>query len=167
VIPAAGWAGALPGPVTYRSVPQAVYDRESLAQTLRQLETYGRDGLPVISGDGRRALGWITNRSVLQAVAREIGSAPPSGQAEPSTPLGGYQVMEVTIEPGSAAEGAVLRSVGWPAGILPVSVLRRRSLQPPDPDLVLAAGDRISLLARGAGEPEPGHNGTRPREIVP
>jgi CIC family chloride channel protein len=167
VVPPADRAGALPGPVTYLSVPQAVYERESLVQTLRQLETYGRDGLPVISGDGRRALGWITNRSVLQALARKIGSAPPSGQADPSTPLGGYQVMEVTIEPGSAADGAMLRSVGWPAGLLPVSVLRRRSLQPPDPDLVLAAGDRISLLARVADEQQPDHSGTRPREIVP
>ncbi len=167
VVPAPDGADALPGPVTYRSIPQAVYDRESLAQTLRQLEVYGRDGLPVISGDGRRALGWITNRSVLQAVAREIGSAPQSGQAEPSTPLQGYQVVEVTIEPGSSAAGGALRSVGWPAGMLPVSVLRRRSLQPPDPDLVLAAGDRISLLAPLGDEPGPGHNGTRPREIVP
>ena len=67
----------LPGPVTYRQDPQAVYAGESLAQTLRQLQVYGRDGLPVLSGDGLQVQGWITSASVLQAVAAEIGTAPP------------------------------------------------------------------------------------------
>jgi hypothetical protein len=36
----------------------------------------GRYGLPVLSGDGRHVLGWITRESVLNDVAREIGSSP-------------------------------------------------------------------------------------------
>ncbi len=105
---------ALPGPLIYQGDPQAVYAGESLAQTLRQLEAYGRDGLPVLSADGRQVQGWITNPSVLQALADRIGSSAPrqstangpaaSGNpARPSqpTPLPGYQVLEITVGPDS------------------------------------------------------------------
>jgi CIC family chloride channel protein len=163
----------LPGTVTYRSDPHAVYAGESLTQTLRQLAAYGRDGLPVLSGDGGHAAGWITNDSVLRAIAREIGAAPPQavgapaaraagaglpGQfPEPPTPLPGYQVLEITIRKGSPGAGKAIGTIAWPRGYLPVSVLRNRSLHEPHPDLVLAPGDRISLLTREA----PG-NGTDP-----
>jgi chloride channel protein, CIC family len=151
----------LPGTVTYRGDPQAVYSGESLAQTLRQLAAYGRDGLPVLSGDGSQAAGWITNDSVLHAIAREIGTAPPQAGtpadragraglpdqgAEPPTPLPGYQVLELTIGPGSPGVGKALGGIAWPGGYLPVSVLRGRRLHEPHSDLVLAPGDRISLL---------------------
>jgi chloride channel protein, CIC family len=164
----AGRAGAaLPGPVTYRRDPQAVFASESLAQTLRQLDAYGRDGPPVLSGDGRQVQGWITNTSVLEAVAREIGSSPPqtiparvsggsprgrpAASAPPPTPLPGYQVLEVTVEAGSPASGRALGALRWPPGYLPVSVLHHRSLQEPDPGRILAPGDRISLLAPADG----------------
>ena len=162
----------LPGTVTYRSDPQAVYAGESLTQTLRQLGPYGRDGLPVLSSDGGHAAGWITNDSVLRAIALEIGTAPPQAgtpaaraagtglpdrATEPPTPLSGYQVLEITIGPGSPGAGKAIGTITWPRGYLPVSVLHGRSLHEPHPDLVLAPGDRISLLTRAT----PG-NGTDP-----
>ncbi len=134
----------LPGPVTYHSDPQAVFADESLGLTLRQLAAYGRDGLPVLSADRRHVQGWITNDSVLQAVAREIGTlpaqtAPVSGSAPQAslpqlpTPLPGYQVLEITIGPGSPAAGKTLGTTIWPRGWIPVSILRHRSLQEPRP----------------------------------
>ena len=171
----------LPGPVIFKGDPQAVYAGESLAQTLRQLKAYGRDGLPVLSGDGRHIDGWITNHSVLQTVAAEIGSPPPrqstaSGwatagrhprQAEPPTPLHGYRVLEVSVGPDSPAVGRALRSLRWPPGSIPVSVLRQRSLREPDPDLTLADGDRISLLAPvPAGSPSAGPDGDRSGDYI-
>ena len=158
---AAASQAPLPGTITYRSDPQAVYAGESLTQTLRQLAAYGRDGLPVLSGDGGHTAGWITNDSVLHAIAREIGTAPPQAGAppaqaagaglpgqfpEPPTPLPGYQVLEITIGPGSPSAGKAIGTITWPHGYLPVSVLHGRSLHEPHPDLVLAPGDRISLL---------------------
>jgi chloride channel protein, CIC family len=151
----------LPGPVTYRRDPQAVFAGESLAQTLRQLDAYGRDGLPVLSGDGQQVQGWITNDSVLRAVAREIGSSPSQvpkparatgaisqgSAAEPPTPLPGYEVLEVTIDADSLAAGKPLGSIAWPEGFVPVSVLCSRNLDEPDPSLMLSPGDRVSLLA--------------------
>ena len=68
---------ALAGPVTYQGDPQTVLASESLAQALRQIAAYGRDGLPVLSGDGQQVEGWITGASVLDTVAREIGGLPP------------------------------------------------------------------------------------------
>ena len=56
---------SLPGPVTSERDPQAIFATELLAQTLRQLEVYGRDGLPVLSDDGQHIPGWVTNASVL------------------------------------------------------------------------------------------------------
>ncbi len=115
----------------------------------------------MLSGDGSRVQGWITNASVLQAVAAEIGSSPAQGGgvpdrqpghgrqpvAQPPTPLRGYQVAEVTITASSPASGQALGHVSWPDGSIPVSVLRHRSLIDPDPDLTLVAGDRVGLLA--------------------
>ena len=72
------WA-ALAGPVTHRLDPQSVFATESLAQTLRQLEAYGRDGLPVLSADGHEVEGWVTNTSVLRAIAQQISGARPVG----------------------------------------------------------------------------------------
>ncbi len=151
----------LPGTVIYQGDPQAVFETESLTQTLRQLDAYGRDGLPVLSGDGRHIEGWITNASVLRTVADRIGSAPPQSPASengqdplPPTPLPGYRVIDLSLDPWSPATGKTLGSIRWPAGTRPISVLRQRSLQDPDPALQLRAGDRISLLIR-AGTPAP------------
>jgi chloride channel protein, CIC family len=154
-----GWtAPALPGTLVYQADLQTVYASESLAQTLHQLEAYGRDGLPVLSGDGRQIEGWITNASVLRAVGAEIGRARPDGSRTsgaatsgtgpaPPPPLSGYRIAELTVEESSAAAGARLGQVSWPSGTTPVSVLRDRRLKDPDPGLRLAAGDRVSFLA--------------------
>jgi CIC family chloride channel protein len=156
---------SLPGPVTHERDPQAVFATESLAQALRQLEVYGRDGLPVLSADGQQIAGWVTNTSVLSAVAREISSSqeetaeaqaaadwdhdtPASILEAPPNPLPGYRIVEITISDGSPAAGTKLGDIGWPPGSVPVSLLRGRSLRQPDPDTVLGPGDRISLLSR-------------------
>ena len=68
------WA-ALVGPVTGRHDPQVLFGTESVPQALRQLETYGRDGLPVLSADGERVQGWVTGTSVLRAISRQLGAA--------------------------------------------------------------------------------------------
>jgi CIC family chloride channel protein len=156
---------SLPGPVTHERDPQAVFATESLAQALRQLEVYGRDGLPVLSAGGQQVAGWVTSTSVLRAVAREIRSSQeetaeaqaaadwdhdtpaPAAEAPPS-PLPGYRVIEITIADGSPAAGTRLGDITWPPGWVPVSLLRNRSLGQPDPKTVLDPGDRVNLLAR-------------------
>jgi CIC family chloride channel protein len=156
---------SLPGAVTHERDPQAVFATESLAQALRQLEVYGRDGLPVLSADGQQVAGWVTSTSVLRAVAREIRSSQEetaeaqaaadwdhdtaaSAAEAPPSPLPGYRVIEITIADGSAAAGTKLGDITWPPDWVPVSLLRNRSLRQPDPKTVLDAGDRVNLLAR-------------------
>ena len=155
----------LPGPVTQQHHPQMLFAGESLTQALRQLELYGRDGLPVISADGQHLQGWITSHNVLQAVARRI-SAAQAGTAQPQpgvgpalpgrqddlhrapTPLGGFKVLEIAIPAGSPAAGRKLGDITWPPGCVPVSVQDARTLRDPDPGITLAPGDCVSLLAR-------------------
>ncbi len=165
------------GAITHRHEPQALFASESLSQTLRQLEVYGRDGLPVLSADGRRVEGWVTNASVLRALASQITVTQnkarlaqaaadwdhqdtESARQEPPAPLRGYQVAEITITGESPAVGRKLGEVAWPQASIPVSVLRGRRLRPADQQITLAADDRVSLLVPVPESPPPGeHNG--------
>ena len=165
---------ALSGPVTRRLSPQMLFATESLTQAVRQLELYGRDGLPVISDDGQYLLGWLTSHNVLQAVARYVRVAQAAGlQAQPAAepalpgarddlaaappPLGGYQVLEVAIPVGSPAVGQALGDISWPPGCVPVTVLDNGTLRDPEPGIILAPDDRVSMLAPAARSPEPSH----------
>jgi chloride channel protein, CIC family len=172
---------ALPGPVIYKADPQALFATGSLAQAVWQLEVYGHDGLPVLSADGRQIPGWVTAPDVLRAIARQITTTQPqTAQAQasagwdhadlaalpqhPPTPLPGYQLTEITITPGSPAAGRKLADLTWPPGSTPATVLRGHRLCPPQPDLTLAPGDRVSLLTASPGgsperDPGGGHRG--------
>ena len=160
---AAGVA-SVAGPVAREIDPQAVFAGESLGQALRQLEVYGRDGLPVISADRQRIEGWVTNASVLQALARQLSAGLAetaraqlaadwghedleSSLREPPFPLPGYRVAEITIGADAQAGGQRLGDVAWPAGSVPVTVLRAGRLRTAAPGIVLRAGDRVSVLA--------------------
>ena len=163
----------LPGPITHQHHPQMLFASESLTQALRQLELYGRDGLPVISADGQHLQGWITSQNVLQAVARHMHAAPAAAQAphaaslavsgpqaapgQPPDPLPGYQILEITISAGSPAAGQTLGDTTWPPGWIPVTVLDNHTLRDPDPGITLAPGDRVNLLAREPRNPQAAH----------
>ncbi len=155
---------SLPGPVTYQQAPQALVAGESLAQALRQLMVYGRDGLPVLSADGQHLQGWITSQSVLRALASQISTSraqtaqaqlaaewafpdPEAALRDAPEPLRGYQVLEITIGSDSPAIGQPLGQTAWPPGSVPVSILRGRILRDPEPGLTLSPGDRVSLLS--------------------
>jgi CIC family chloride channel protein len=166
---------AIPGRVTCRHDPQALFASESLSRALRQLEVYGRDGLPVLSPDGRHVEGWVTGASVLRALARHVtGSQAAAAQApaaanrehddadaalrHPLVPLPGYQVIEITVTGDSPAAGRKLGNLPWPMAGTVVSVLRDRRLRPPDGEIMLSPGDRVSLLIpapRGTHLPHP------------
>jgi CIC family chloride channel protein len=154
---------ALLGPVTRTRAPQLLFANDSLAQAVRQLVLYGRDGLPVGSTDGQAVAGWLTNQSVLRAVARQLAAAEPDITAgaraaewadphaataghDPHAELPGYRIVERTLDQNSTAAGRTLGELDWPAGHLPVSVLHNRRLIDAVPTVRLAAGDRVSFL---------------------
>lgn len=161
------------GPVTRIREPQALFANDSLAQALRQLVLYGRDGLPVIDTDAQRVQGWLTNQNVLRAVSAYVTDVEPNRTAtnlggdfadpkshetehDPRSQLDRYCIIEHTLAADSAAVGRTLDELDWPMGHLPVSVVHDRQLVDAQPAVQLAAGDRINVLvpkngSRGAG----------------
>lgn len=154
---------ALFGPVTRVREPQALFANDSLAQALRQLVLYGRDGLPVIDTDARDVQGWLTNQNVLRAVGAYLADAQPeiaashqaaewadpkaqTAEHDPHSQLAGYQIVERTLASDSTAVGRTIGELDWPAGHLPVSILHDRELVEVDPSVRLSAGDRINIL---------------------
>jgi hypothetical protein len=126
----------------------------------------------VLSADGRQIPGWVAAPDALRAIGRQITTAQAqTGQAQvtadwdhadpdslpqhPPTPLRGYRFTEITIIADSLAVGRKIGDLTWPQGSTPVSVLRGRELRPPNPQITLAPGDRVSLLtAAPHGSPE-------------
>jgi hypothetical protein len=100
---------------------------------LRQLEIYGRDGLPVVPDDAQQVTGWVTRADVIGAVAREIRAAQQDvaqaqqaaeavaaaenqsairrfaptemgdAAAPPPDPLPGHRIVEITLPDDSPA----------------------------------------------------------------
>ncbi|MGF2947006.1 chloride channel protein [Mycobacterium sp. Lab-001] len=175
------WTSGL-GPVTRVRHPQALFANDSLAQALRQLVLYGRDGLPVIDTDERRVQGWLTNQDVLRAVATHLAASYPdiaashqaaewadpkaiTAEHDPRSQLSGYSIVEYTLGPNSAAVGRNLGELDWPPGHYPVSVVHQRQLMDADVAVALEPGDRVNILvptndAPGRDSVAASHNGS-------
>ena len=176
----------LAGPVTYQGDPQTVLASESLAQALRQVAAYGRDGLPVLSVDGQQVQGWITGASVLDTVAREIGGLPPRarpgcrsrvrarrgilppGATQPATglpgPRGHHRRRLAGLRPGTGRHHLATRQ---PPGLRPAQphAAGRRAQPHPDPRRPhQPARPGTTALATTAGAR---HAGQRPGRPAP
>jgi CIC family chloride channel protein len=162
----------LAGPVTDTRKPQELFGDETLEQALRQLTLYDHDGLPVVSHDRQHLQGWITRQDVLQTLATSVSSSateiehgaiaadfaaqdPEALAHTPSTPLSGYEIVEITITPESPALGRHAGNISWPPGSLIVAVSQRHHIVPVRYDTELHAGERIILLAPAASHLDP------------
>jgi CIC family chloride channel protein len=171
-VEAAQWE-RLVGPVTLTRRPQVLFAEEDLEQARRQLILYGRDGLPVLSRAGQLR-GWLTRADVLRAlttkdrtseeeieegaVAAEFAVDDPSAAAHlPSTPLHGYQILELRILPNSPAHGRDVGDIDWPPGCIVAAVTKGREIRAARPDLQLQSGERVIVLAPTAEEDGRGH----------
>ena len=160
------WA-TLIGPVSDVREPQVLFGDEDLEHALRQLVLYGHDGLPVLSHDEHTLQGWVTREDVIralvgrvQASAREIERGAEAAEFAveepheqvhvPSTPLDGYEILEVTIGAQTPASGRLLGDVAWPTGSSVVAVTERARLVAPRADIELRPGGRVVLLAPAA-----------------
>ncbi|MGA8016468.1 MAG: chloride channel protein [Candidatus Dormiibacterota bacterium] len=172
------WAEMM-GSVTVTRQTQALLADETLEQALRQLTLYGRIGLPVLSPDRQHLMGWITRRGVLRtmterlrtsgreaeqgALAAEFASADPRSQAhQPSTPLEGYQIVEITVRHRSPAVGSRLGEIAWPPECLVVAMTDNGEIVAPRSDAQLRAGERVIVLAPSAGSRRGDRMTTRP-----
>ena len=160
------WA-RVAGPVTDTRQPQELFGEETLEQALRQLTVYDHDGLPVVSHDRQHLTGWITRADVLQTLANSASSSaaeiehgaiaagfaaqdPKALAHTPSTPLSGYEIIEITITPQSPALGRQAGNIAWPPGSLIVAIGEGHEITPVRNDTELHAGERIILLAPAA-----------------
>jgi CIC family chloride channel protein len=178
----------LVGPVTLTRRPQVLFAEEDLEQARRQLVLYGRDGLPVLTHDGQLR-GWLTRADVLRALATKLSSSeeeieegaaaaefavedPSAAIHKPSTPLRGYQILELRILSGSPARGRRVSDIPWPPGCIVVAVTQGREIHAARADLQLHPGERVIVLAPTGEEEEderpkavaapPGPNGDDP-----
>ena len=163
---------SLAGAVTDTRQPQELFGDETLEQALRQLTLYGDHGLPVISHDRQHLQGWITRHDVLHTLGENVSSsireiehgaiaanfAVPDPKAlahTPTTPLSGYEIVEITINPGSPALGRRVDNIAWPPGSLIVALTHGHDSVPLRNDTELHAGDRVTLLAPAPSHPGP------------
>ncbi len=161
----------LVGPVTDVRAPQVLFGDEDLEQALRQLVLYGRDGLPVLAHDEHTLQGWVTREDVMRtlverarasardiergAEAAEFAVKEPHKQVHiPTTPLDGYEILEITISPQATACGRRLGEVRWPAGSSVLAASEGHKLIAADADIELLPGQRIVLLAPAAASPK-------------
>jgi CIC family chloride channel protein len=157
----------LVGPVADIRRPQTLFADETLEHALRQLVLYGHSGLPVISHDAGRVLGWVTRKNALDAIVQEMRSAgretergavaaefavrdPQMRIHVPSAPPAGYELVEVPGGPGSPALGRRLDEIAWPASSIVVAATERREVVPPRGDMQLHVGERVVVLVPSA-----------------
>jgi CIC family chloride channel protein len=150
--------------------PQVLFGDEDLEQALRQLVLYGHDGLPVLSHDEHTLRGWVTREDIMHALvkrvhasAREIeqgaeaadfAAIEPHKQVHiPTTPLDGYEILEITISPQAPACGHRLGELHWPAGTSVLAASEGHKLITPRADIELRPGQRILLLTPARGLP--------------
>ena len=158
----AEWA-RLVGPVTLTTRPQVLFTEEDLEHARRQLILYGRDGLPVLSHDGELR-GWLTRADVLRALTSKLNASdaevehgaeaaefavtnPSAAIHRPSTPLRGYDALELRILSDSPARGRHVGDIAWPLGCVAVAVTQGREIRAARPDIELEPGERVIVLA--------------------
>jgi CIC family chloride channel protein len=154
----------LAGPVTETRRPQELFGDETLEQALRQLALYGPSGLPVLSDDREHLQGWITRHNILDVLTQTVQSSEQSiekgalaadfGVDDPSllahrssTPLTGYEIVEITVGADSPARGRRVDEISWPPGCIVVAVAGRDTRVTSSNDTILHDGNRVLLLA--------------------
>ena len=150
------------GEATERTTaPHFVFANEPLQQALRQLVLYGHQGLPVLAENGEAVVGWLTNRDVMRAFARRLGTSikeieegaqaaqfaedePAISIHESPAPLLDYRLVAVSVPEG--VRRLRIADIGWPEGSLVVAIGRDGKSFTPSGKTELRAGDRLSVL---------------------
>jgi len=152
------------GEIVSSGRPQVLFGDETLEQAMRQLVLYGpTSGLPVVSSDEHRVIGWVTYHDVLRSMADRItvaqadmaaGSlaaewAIPNASAhlhDPSASLDGYNLVEVRITDDHAGPVRRIGELELPAGGIAVAVTRGQETVAARSDAELRPGDLLLCL---------------------
>lgn len=127
---------------------------------------FGPDGLPVVSSDRRRVLGWVTQHDLTSAMAENLAEtaaqtprstlsaewgdpAAESRLHDASDPLGDYVISTIRITPESGLAGCHVQDVELPDGALIAGLTSESRSVAVSGETVLRSGDRVHLVVPG------------------
>jgi CIC family chloride channel protein len=182
-LPVVDDTGAYRGAVTSREVEQAargnalditaaglavttptLRTHQRLDSALATLVEHDRTGLPVLSTDGSRLVGWVTHRDVLRAYASRLQHAVSAATVQPEAVvaddgrrpvprlaqpphLQGYRVIDLRLDTTTAPVGRAVGHIRWPPATLLIAIRRGDEWITVSESTVLAQGDRLTVLA--------------------
>jgi CIC family chloride channel protein len=188
-LPVADSSGAYRGVLTIHQVEESMRDNAfgatagslaenqptlrpqiSLEEALTTLVHHESAGLPVVSTDGSKVLGWLTHQDVMRSYVRRLGIEGPTvaaGAAQglaaaraageagadrdrpqgPASILFGYRVVDLQLTGDEAPVGRRMDEIDWPPLSLPIGLRREGASLRPGPETVLQKGDRLTILA--------------------
>jgi chloride channel protein, CIC family len=117
---------------------------DGLDHVLEEMSDNGVSWVPV--ADDGHLIGVLSVRDVMRAYRRAMKGA--TGQLRGTSDAG--TVVEATLAAGSVLVGRSIADVPWPRDAIVVAVQHGEALVVPRGDVVLSAGDRLSVFATSA-----------------
>lgn len=128
---------------------------ETLAAALRRMSARDLGRLPVVEPDNPRHLvGMLRRADMIRAYELALTRRAAQGHRHSGARLDAFtpaqvQVSEVIVQPGSPADGHLLREIPFPPECLVVSIRRRARVIVPRGETRLLPGDVLILAAQG------------------
>jgi CIC family chloride channel protein len=131
---------------------------QSLERALGLLVRSDAPGLPVLDGDGRAVIGWLTHRdvlrlynerleeSMLRAQTRTAGRGGALGVGPPLARLRGYRIVDLEIQRDESPAGRRIVDIAWPPASLVLAIRRDSQTFEPSERTELRKGDRLTVL---------------------
>jgi CIC family chloride channel protein len=127
------------------ALPPALAGTQNLSSALDLLNEADEDGLPVLSDDGTRIVGWLTHRDVLTAYRQTVRGT--AERARPDRPaIGGFRVVTLELTgPGPLVDSRI-DQIDWPPNTRVMALRRDGHGMPVTADTTLTRGDRLTVL---------------------
>jgi CIC family chloride channel protein len=137
---------------------------QTLEQALSAL-LRARSGLPVVTGDDRRPVGWLTQLDILRAYNARLQQGIDQVQPDPARPehfggpgrvhstlarLRGYRIVDLELATSQPPVGRRIADLSWPTRSTVLAIRRNQHAFEPDPDDRLQQGDRLTILVPAA-----------------
>jgi CIC family chloride channel protein len=129
--------------------PVTVNPLNPVSEALERMAALGVRSLPIVAGDDPgRLIGIFTRDDVVTAYHRALGARSqaesyPERLSARTRPSAGF--FDLSIPPGSVADGRPVSEVPWPETCILVSIHRGSSLMIPRGDTPLRGGDSITV----------------------
>jgi CIC family chloride channel protein len=136
----------------------AVTPDDTVSKALYVIGNRDLGRLPVVEAPhSRKIVGVLRRRDIARAYEMAVHHKMEGLHRAEQTRLATYSrayVVELRVEPGSAADGQCLRDLSWPMGSVVASVWRRGQVIAARGDTALLAGDLLTVVTTQNQEPE-------------